>query len=225
MIIGLWVLIVGWKLIVVGWQVGRVWDGHTVVSGWWKQVIALQRQVIDGRCKRGSILIVWGDRREILAVWGVSSRDVIVTEAQNVRIESDIVVKQFLLVAESEGRTSFKMMRRWRIIAFKVRFKVMRRAFKMRWSMFEMGAVMGWSMFKMRVMVVIKWNMRGWRRIGMEMFVFMVMQSAFFACKESSDCANDSLIWREMKIHKRLEQFLSVFTLGDLEGEEWIHIE
>lgn len=57
------------------------------------------------------------------------------------------------------------------------------------------------------------------------MLVFVVMQSAFFVRKESGDCANDSLIRGEMEIHERLEQFLSVFTLRDLEGEQWIHIE
>lgn len=51
------------------------------------------------------------------------------------------------------------------------------------------------------------------------------MQSAFLVRKESGNRANDSLIWGEMKIHERLKQFLAVFTFGDLEGEERIHIE
>lgn len=59
----------------------------------------------------------------------------------------------------------------------------------------------------------------------MQMLVFVVMQSLFFVRKKSGDCANDSLIRGEMKIHERLEQFLSVFTLRDLEGKQRIHIE
>lgn len=59
----------------------------------------------------------------------------------------------------------------------------------------------------------------------MQMLVFVIMQGLFFPRKKSADRANNSLIRGEMKIHKRFEQFLSVFTLGDLEGEQWIHIQ
>lgn len=229
LVIGWQILVVGWKLIIVGWQISRVLDRHTVVGCWWKQIIVLQRQVIDWRCKRDSILIVWS-RREILTIRGISCSDVIVTKAQNVRIKADIVVKQFLLVTESEGRSTFEMMGRGWVGAFKMvgwAFKMMRRSLKVgskvrRWSL-EMGSVMRWAMFKMRVM--IEWKMRGWRRISMKMLVFVIMQSAFLVRKESGNRANDSLIWGEMKIHERLKQFLAVFTFGDLEGEERIHIE
>lgn len=120
---------------------------------WWSVLIV--------GCNRGSILVVWHNWRAILAVWGISVSDVTVAETQDSRIETDIIIKQFLLVAESEGWTAFEMMMRWRVWAFKVRrvmLKMWMMVFKMRWP-FEGWAMfkMRWAMFKMRLMVMIEW--------------------------------------------------------------------
>lgn len=178
----------------------------------------------------GSILIIWRNWGAILYAWGISCRDVTAAETQDTRIETDIVVKQFFLVAESKGWSAFEVMGWWRIWAFEVRrvmFKVGVMVFKMRrpFEVWTMLKVMRWAMFEMRLMMMIEWKMRVWRWVGMQMLMFVIMQCVFFARKESGDSANDSLIWGEMEIHERLEQLLSMLTLCDLEGEQWIHIE
>lgn len=98
--------------------------------------------MIDGRCKGGSVLNVWGGWGKVLAVRGISSRNVIVAETQDVRIETDIVVKQFFLVTEAEGRSMMGWGRAFKVgWPFKmIRWAVMGRPFK----------VMGWAFKVMR---------------------------------------------------------------------------
>lgn len=106
-------------------QVGWIWNRHTVVSGWWKQIVLHLQMIVGGsvlivRCNRRSILVVWLNWRGVLAVWGISSSDITVAETQDTRIETDIVIKQLLLVAESEGWSAFEMMRRWWVWTFEM---------------------------------------------------------------------------------------------------------